>query len=130
MLTFPKYRKEMKGIDWGKLYDTYGGNLYDTDKLEKRIADLMMDDDVTNKKGIYEFVLSGEERCLSIRAFTDSQKRRIYEYQKGICKMCHQHFEYEEMQGDHIVPWSKGGKTVDDNLQMLCADCNRKKMNI
>ena len=130
MLTFPKYRKEMKGIDWGKLYDIYGSNLYDTNDLEKRIADLMMDDDVTNKKGVYEFVLSGEERCLNIRAFTESQKRRIYEYQKGICNMCHRHFEYEQMQGDHIIPWSKGGKTVDDNLQMLCEDCNRKKLNM
>lgn len=130
MLTFPKYRKEMKGIDWGKLYDAYGTNLYDTAELEKRIADLMMDDDVTNKKGIYEFVLSGTERCLHIRAFTESQKRRMYEYQKGICNMCHKHFAYEKMQGDHITPWSKGGKTVDDNLQMLCEDCNRKKLNM
>lgn len=44
--------------------------------------------------------------------------------------MCHKHFEYEKMQGDHITPWSKGGKTVDDNLQMLCEDCNRKKLNM
>lgn len=130
MLTFPKYRKEMKGNDWGRLYDTYGTNLYDTAELEKRIADLMMDDDVTNKKGIYEFVLSGVERCLHIRAFTESQKRRMYEYQKGVCNMCHKHFAYEKMQGDHITPWSKGGKTVDDNLQMLCEECNRKKMNM
>lgn len=87
MLRFPKYRKEMKCIDWGKLYDTYGSNLYDTNELEKRIAGLMMGDDVTNKKGIYEYVLSDEERCLNIRAFSESQKRRIYEYQKSICNM-------------------------------------------
>lgn len=84
------------------------------------------------KKEVYEFVLSGEERCLNIKAFTESPKRRIYEYQKGICNMnmCHRYFEYEQMQGDHIIPWSKGGKTVDDNLQMLCGDCNRKKLNM
>lgn len=130
MLTVPKYRKEMKGIDWGKLYDKYGTNLYDTSELDKRIADLMMDDDVTNKKGICEFVLSGAECCLHISAFTESQKRRIYEYQKGICNMCLKLFAYEKMQGDHITPWSKGGKTVGDNLQMLCEECNRKKMNM
>lgn len=130
MLTFPNYRREMKGINWGKLYDVFGQDMYDTNELEKRISELMLDDDVSNKKGIYEFVLSGEERCLNIRAFSESQKRRIYEYQKGICNMCHKHFEYEQMQGDHIIPWSKGGKTIDDNLQMLCEDCNRKKLNI
>ena len=54
----------------------------------------------------------------------------MLQIKKGICNMCHKHFEYEKMQGDHITPWSKGGKTVDDSLQMLCEICNRKKMNM
>lgn len=86
-----------------------------------------MDDDVTNKKGIYDYILSGTEKALSIRTFTDSQKRAVYEKQKGICPNCNKQFEIKDMQGDHITPWSKGGHTVIDNLQMLCAECNRRK---
>ena len=91
----------------------------------------MEDDDVTNKKGIYEYVLSKctKEKCLNIRAFSDTQKRGAYERQNGICPKCGKHFEYEQMQGDHIVAWSKGGKTDVNNLQMLCNECNNNKSN-
>ena len=77
--TFPTYRKEMKGLDWGKLYAEYGDKEYDVEELEKKINALMADDDVTNLKGIYEYVLSNceKERCLSIRTFTDKDKRKI-----------------------------------------------------
>jgi 5-methylcytosine-specific restriction endonuclease McrA len=54
-------------------------------------------------------------------------KREAYERQNGICPKCGNHFEITEMQGDHITPWSKGGKTVAENCQMLCDDCNRRK---
>lgn len=129
-LTFPTYRKEMKGLDWGKLYDTFKDKLYDTNKLEYEIQNLMMDDDVTNKKGIYTYVLTREEKFLNIREFTESQKRAAYERQGGICPKCGKKFSITEMQGDHITPWSKGGKTNADNCQMLCADCNRRKSDI
>ena len=89
----------------------------------------MTDDDISTKRGIYYYVLDGEEKHLSIRAFTDSQKRTAYERQQGICPKCNKHFEIQDMQGDHITPWSKGGHTVIENLQMLCADCNRRKSN-
>lgn len=126
---FPNYRREMKGIDWGLLYNQYGGGSYDSDVLEAQIKTLMADDDVTAKKGIYEFLLSGGkmESKLSIRAFTETQKRTAYEKQGGICPICGEHHEYEEMEGDHITPWSQGGKTVPENLQMICKSCNRKK---
>ena len=129
-LTFTKYRKEMKGINWGALYDEYKDVVFDTVKLETEIQRLMMDDDVTNKKGIYTFVLTGNERFLSIRAFSENQKREAYERQGGICPKCGKKYELKEMQADHITPWSKGGKTISDNCQMLCADCNRKKSDI
>lgn len=87
-LTFTTYRKEMKGIDWGKLYDTFNTEIYDTDKLEQEIQTLMMDDDVTNKKGIYTYILTRDERFLNIRAFTESQKRTAYERQGGLCPKC------------------------------------------
>lgn len=125
--TFPKYRKEMKGLDWGILYNQFKDTQFDTDKLEKQITELMMDDDVTKKSGIYKYVLTGEEKHLSIRAFTDNQKREAYERQKGICVKCQKHFELAEMEADHITPWHEGGKTSADNCQMLCKDDNRRK---
>jgi len=80
---------------------------------------------------VYEFLLSGKTRyeTLNLRTFDDDDKRAAYEAQKGICPVCHGHFEYEEMEGDHIVPWSKGGKTVPENLQMLCRRDNALKSN-
>ena len=127
-LVFPKWRKEMKGLNWGKLYKTYSHNTYDANELEKRVAELMADDDVTKKSGIYEYLLSnGElERCLSIRTFSDSMKRTAYEKQNGICPICGEKFELSEMDGDHIIEWSKGGKTTIDNLQMVCHNCHKK----
>ena len=132
-LTFIKYRKEMKGIDWGFIYNQFKNNVYDTNKLEQEIQTLMMDDDVTNKKGIYLYVLTRNEKSLNIRTFTDSQKRSVYEKQKGICPHCQKehrqkiNYELNEMEADHIVPWSEGGKTEISNCQMLCKEHNRRK---
>ena len=126
-LTFTNYRKEMKGINWGALYNQFKNNTYDTDILEQEIQTLMIDDDVTNKKGIYFYVLTRNEKYLNIRAFTESQKRSAYEKQNGICNNCGNHFDIKEMEADHITPWHAGGKTSVDNCQMLCKDCNRRK---
>lgn len=125
--TFPNYRKEMKGIAWGLLYNEFKDQKLDPKKLEQQIADLMQDEDVTNKKGIYEYVLTGKERHLNIRAFTDNQKREAYERQKGICPVCTEHYELSGMEADHITPWHLGGKTSAQNCQMLCKDDNRRK---
>ncbi len=125
--TFIKYRKEMKGIDWSLLYDRYHEKIYDTTELENRIHNLMEDDEIMKKSGIYSYVLSGDLRDLSFRTFDRKQKREAYERQKGICPHCGKHFELEEMEGDHITPWVEGGVTTADNCQMLCKVCNRKK---
>lgn len=125
--TFPNYRREMKGIDWGFYYNEFKGKTFDTDKLEKQIAALMMDDDVTKKSGIYAYLLTGEEKRLNIRAFTANQKREAYERQKGICPKCKEHFPLSEMEADHIKPWREGGKTEAKNCQMLCKNDNRTK---
>lgn len=126
---FPQYRREMQGIEWGYLYNQFKDNSYNPTELEERVATLMQDEDVTNRKGIYQYLLSGEDRYLNIRAFDMRMKRAAYERQQGICIKCQNHFELEEMQADHITPWSQGGKTVAENCQMLCADCNRRKAN-
>jgi hypothetical protein len=127
---FPNYRKEMKGIDWGSLYNQFKDETLDAAVLEKEISRLMQDDDVTNKKGVYAYVLDGEEKHLNIRAFSDTMKREAYERQKGICNNCKKHFEITAMEGDHIDPWHSGGKTNVANCQMLCKECNRRKSGI
>ncbi|MCF0187211.1 MAG: DUF262 domain-containing protein, partial [Bacteroidaceae bacterium] len=82
---FPKYRSNMKGLDWGNLYNEHKNKNALASELEQRIAKLMLDDDVTNKKGIYEYLLSGNESKLNIRAFTEAMKLAAYEAQNGIC---------------------------------------------
>ena len=125
--TFPEYRREMKGVDWGVLYNQNKDNEFDTVKLEKRIAKLMIDDDIERKSGIYPYVLDGDERHLNIRAFSANMKREAYERQKGICVKCEKKFQLDEMEADHIKPWHEGGKTDAKNCQMLCKDDNRRK---
>ncbi len=129
-LTFPNYRKEMKGVAWGPLYDRFGQDKFDTAQLEAEVARLMLDEDVTRKPGIFEFVLSGNERALSIRAFSDNMRRETYERQKGICPVCNKHFDISEMEADHTTPWSKGGKTIAANCRMLCKADNRIKSGV
>lgn len=124
---FPNYRKEMKGVQWGYLYNKFKDIKLDPKKVESDIILLMQDEDVTNKKGIYEYLINGNERHLNIRAFTENQKREAYERQKGICVKCGEHFELVEMEADHIRPWHEGGKTSALNCQMLCIDDNRRK---
>lgn len=127
--TFPKYRKEMKGIEWGALYNIHKDDDLDPATLEDETAQLMADDEVTKKKGIYEYLLTRNEKYLNLREFTDSDKRTLYERQNGICSACKEHFEISEMEADHVTPWSQGGKTELHNGQMLCRDCNRRKSN-
>ena len=104
-VTFPKWRKEMKDVPWGVLYNSFKDKKLNSKKLEKEIIELMQDDDVTKKSGIYIYILTRDEKYLNIRAFTDNQKREAYERQKGICPKCKKHFEIEEMEADHIKPW-------------------------
>ena len=130
---YENYVKEMKGLPWGIFYNQYAGNTMhlNSDAVAKRVSELMDDDDVTNKRGIFEYILSGEdkehEKNLHIRAFTLSQKRSQYGKQNGKCAKCGKECRVEEMEADHITPWSEGGHTTPDNLQLLCKTCNRTK---
>ena len=124
---FPKYRREMKGIDWGFLYNEFKDQKYDSAKLETEVAKLMEDEDVGNKKGIYTYVLTRKEKYLNIRAFSPNQRREAYERQKGICPVKKKHYPIEEMEADHITPWHLGGKTTAENCQMLSKEANREK---
>lgn len=129
-VVFPNYRKEMKCVEFGPLYNEFKNEKIDSKKIEKEITELMQDEDVTKKSGIYEYVLTRNEKFLNIRAFTEKQKREAYEKQKGVCKKCKEHFEIEEMEADHIKPWHEGGKTTAENCQMLCKEHNRTKSGI
>lgn len=111
-------------------------NTYNTNDLAKKIKELLQDDDVTKVNGIIPYVLSNrtkeDEKYLSIRTFSEKQKRAAYEKQEYKCPHClsegnENTYEFSEMQGDHIIPWSKGGRTVDDNVQMLCKKHNATK---
>lgn len=130
-IIFPNLRKDlMRGQDWGILYNKYGNSSnYDAKFFESEILRLIDDDDVTNNRGIYEYLFDGNEKHLNIRKFTQKMKRAAYERQKGVCAKCGNTFKIEKMHADHIVPWSKGGRTVAENCQLLCADCNRRKSN-
>lgn len=124
---FPNYRKEMKGVDRGTLYNEYKNGAFDSQKIEDQIKILMQDEDVTKKSGIYSYMITNNEKYLSIRAFTDKMKRESYERQAWICTHCKKHFELSEMEADHITPWHEWWKTIAENCQMLCKNCNRTK---
>ncbi len=124
---FPKYRPQMKGLDWGEFYRNHRDDKLNAAELEKRISELFLDDEVNAKKGIYEYLLTGNEKTLSLRTFSDKDKATAFESQKGVCPVCQKTFEFDKMEADHIIPWNKGGKTVLENCQMLCMPDNRTK---
>lgn len=126
-------KKIMKGVDWGALYCECHNRVYDHKAIEAEVVRLILDDDVTNKRGIYPYIFTRHERCLSIRVFSDAIKLAAYERQDGHCANpdCQYHtggrLQLAQMEADHITPWSLGGHTVVANCQMLCKECNRRK---
>lgn len=126
--TFTETRpKIMKGVEWGSLYNEFKDEDLDADEIEQETVRLVNDDDVTKQAGIYPYILTGEEKHLNIRAFLPGMRQRVYEKQSGICVMCDDKFTIKEMEADHMTPWSEGGKTNEENCQMLCKECNREK---
>jgi len=124
-----RFKKIMKGLDWAWLYDNYGQTTLDTAALGKRISELMRDSEIQRPSGIIPYALTGDEHHLDLRAFPEDIKLAVWEKQEHICVNCGKEFDFEFMEADHITPWSKGGRTVADNCQMLCRECNRRKGN-
>lgn len=134
---FPSINKKITEVqDWGILYNKYKSETYNFKELKTLVDKLLVDEDVTKQAGIIPYALSkrtkNDEKHLSLRAFTEQQKMRVYEKQHHKCPLCQKNgieteYSFEEMQGDHIKPWSKGGKTEENNLQMLCRKCNNTK---
>lgn len=142
------YRDTMKGLPWGKLYNKYYEKTkqWDSELIEEEISRLVKDTDVTSKKGIYLYILAGDfkdgkfiadvtyENKLNLRAFDENIKQEVYEKQHHKCPHCvnagiDKEYAFYEMEGDHIKPWSQGGKTVLENCQMLCKRHNAQKLN-
>tara|TARA_B100000029_G_C17514147_1_gene937422 strand:+ start:495 stop:1586 length:1092 start_codon:yes stop_codon:yes gene_type:complete len=113
-------KKIMKGLDWGAYYNKYKNKSFNPSKIKSNTNKLILDDEITNKRGIYPYLITGEEKHLSLRQFTPSQKLQCHQIQNGKCKKCKKPFDIGEMEADHITPWSKGGKTIIENCQMLC----------
>jgi len=126
-VVFPNYRKEMKWVNWWELYNSYKDWAFDSLKIEEQIKQLMQDEDVTKKSGVYAYLLTNKEKYLSIRAFTDKQKRESYERQSWICPVCTKQYEMNEMEADHITPRHEWGRSIASNCQMLCKNDNRTK---
>lgn len=122
-----KFKKIMKGLDWALFYDRYHDKTLDTAEMAKQISVLMRDSEIQKQAGIIPYVLTGDEHYLDLRAFPEDIKLAVWEQQRHICASCGKEFDYEFMEGDHITPWRDGGRTVIENCQMLCRECNRRK---
>jgi hypothetical protein len=138
---------EMKGLEWGRLYEKYHGESYDPKKMSKEVKRLAADDYVKNRRGIFEFLLGGsvDKRLLDVRIFEKPIKRLAYAKQteaaerkgKSNCPLCaiggdankNRIYKFEEMDADHVSAWSKGGGSSAANCQMLCITHNRAKGN-
>lgn len=139
--------KEMRGLEWGRLYEEYHSKAYDPKKLSARVHELYDDPYIHNQRGIWEFLLSGEKHpnFLNVRVFDEPVKRQVYNTQtkaaqlagKSNCPLCavghaasdDKIWKLAEMEADHVSAWSKGGATSADNCQMLCKTHNRAKGN-
>ena len=123
------FDKSMKGVPWGFLYNAHKDDNLDPTLIQANVERLLADSEVQKKAGIYPYLLTGEEKYLNIRQFDPDVALSVYHTQGGKCALCGQAKDFKEMHADHIQPWSKGGKTVPENCQMLCVQCNLKKSN-
>jgi len=145
--TFKETTSEMRGLEWGCLYEKFHTNGYNSDEVWKRVEELLADDFVTNNRGIFEYVLGGEEdkSLLNIRVFDERTKKAAYQKQTieaqenghSNCPYCamsdnankNKIWKLAEMDADHVTAWSKGGATDRANCEMLCKSHNRAKGN-
>ncbi len=145
--TFVNYRDLERGLPWGDYFRTYHNTPYNTNEVEEKVAGLIADDSVTDKKCIFEYVLGGckDTKLLNVRLFDKPTLRKVYDAQtekakaEGVsnCPLCalgHEAnrtriWKLDEMDADHVAAWSKGGSTDISNCQMLCKTHNRAKGN-
>jgi hypothetical protein len=144
---FINIESEMRGLEWGRLYETYHKKAYDPAKVSKEVRKLYGDSYIKNRKGIFEYVLGGsaDTKLLEVRVFDEATKKAVYATQKAkaeakgesncpLCAIGHNAnkdkiWKLDEMDADHVAAWSKGGATATKNCQMLCKTHNRAKGN-
>ena len=145
---FKDVETEMRGLEWGRLYETYHSNPYNPDDVSKKVHELYGDAAVKNRRGVFEYILGGcqDYKLLDIRIFEESTKKAVYRQQTdkakkdgtSNCPYCamsndkriiHRLWKYSEMDADHVTAWSNGGATDISNCQMLCKTHNRSKGN-
>jgi len=144
---FRDVKKEMRGLEWGRLYHDYHSQSYDPDKVSQAVQRLYNDPYVKNRRGIFEYILSGgqDSRLLDVRVFDNATKLAVYHQQtqaakargESNCPHCalsdkdnkNKIWEFEEMEADHVTAWSNGGGSSVQNCQMLCVTHNRAKGN-
>ena len=145
--TFKDVESEMRGIEWGRLYETYHNKPYDPQKVSNNVRHLYADSYVKNRKGVFEYILGGciDYKLLDVRVFDEATKKAVYAQQTQasqdknvsncpLCEMGHDAskskiWKLSDMDADHVAAWSKGGATDISNCQMLCKSHNRAKGN-
>lgn len=145
--TFQSVEKEMCGLEWGRLYETYHTKAYSIEDVDKKVKELYGDPYVKNRKGVYEYILGGcvEHKLIEVRVFDEATKKAVYAKQtkeaetegQSNCPLCAlgdnvnktKIWKLSEMDADHVTAWSKGGATDINNCQMLCVTHNRAKGN-
>ena len=144
---FIDVESEMRGLEWGRLYEEYHQTPYDPTRVSQAVKKLYGDSYIKNRKGIFEYILGGssDTKLLDVRVFDDATKKSVYAAQtakaeaKGVsnCSLCaighdanrNKIWKLGEMDADHVTAWSKGGATNGRNCQMLCKTHNRAKGN-
>jgi len=144
---FTDVESEMRGLEWGRLYEEYHKKSYNPAKVSAEVRKLYGDFFIKDKKGIFEYILGGnsDTKLLNIRIFDEPTKRAVYEKQtrevetkkKSNCSLCavghdankSKIWSFGEMEADHVSAWSKGGATSVENCEMLCKTHNRSKGN-
>ena len=144
---FIDVESEMRGLEWGRLYETYHTRPYNSQEVSEQVKKLYADSYVNNRKGIFEYILGGstDTKLLNVRVFDDATKKSVYAMQTAeaektgvsncpLCAIGHDSnkskiWKFAEMDADHVEAWSKGGSTDAKNCQMLCKTHNRAKGN-
>lgn len=144
---FVNVEKEMRGIEWGELYEKYKNTAYNPAKVAEKVKELYGDPYVKNRKGIFEYILGGcvDTKLLEVRVFDEAVKRAVYKKQTekaeqehiSNCPLCalgsnankNKIWPLKDMDADHVTAWSKGGATAIENCEMLCVTHNRSKGN-
>jgi len=144
---FSDVESEMRGLEWGRLYETYHNTAYDPNIVSAKVHELYADAAVKKRAGVFEYILGGcvDARLLEIRVFEESTKKAVYAQQTNAAKPCNKSncplcalgtdnnskriWKFTEMDADHVTAWSKGGATDIANCQMLCKTHNRAKGN-